>query len=200
MNVEAYHGTNAIFSEFKQSEARNANDLYGGGIAYFTDTLDVAKSYAKTMTKLRGGNTPMVYKVKLRLNKTFDVDAMYSDDLLLKMIGGNVEQFARAAGLLKLGTDRIKVLSNLKSGNMKLRGDIVFKGMSNGMVTTSVARHRLDSLGFDSLRYNGGENMNVARHNVYLVYRARCIEVENRYIVAHKPLSLQEKKEVYSFI
>ena len=88
------------------------------------------------------------------------------------------ETFARGAGLLRLGVDRYKVLADLKSGSVKLTGKEVFFGLSNGGINTAKAREHLIRKGFDGIRYNGGENMNmVTRHNVYIPYNADSIKI-----------------------
>ena len=46
--MKLYHGTNQLFDKFEQSKSRVLNDYYGGGVAYFTDTLKVAHTYAKS--------------------------------------------------------------------------------------------------------------------------------------------------------
>ena len=72
-----YHGSNAKFPKFDQNKSRIVNDFYGGGVAYFTDNLEVAKTYARAMFRSRGGGE-YVYKVELTLDKVFDVDHMFS--------------------------------------------------------------------------------------------------------------------------
>jgi len=195
----AYHGSNGRFNKFDQSKSRIENDLYGGGVAYFTDSVDIAKSYAAYMARRNGGDK-VIYKVILKMNKIFDVDKLYRGSELLQMIGNNFEQFARAAKLLRLGVDKLQLLSRLKSGEMALSGDQVFKGMSNGMINTKVARERLVKLGFDGLRYNGGVQMGGSRHNVYLAYNASQIDITDRMIVSPTPVPSEEANQVYRFI
>lgn len=197
--VKAYHGTNTRFSEFEQSKARIVNDYYGGGIAYFTDTLDIAKSYASFMFRKFGGEK-FVYEVEIRFNKIFDVDEKYSGDMLKRLVGSTPDAFARGAGLLKLGADKYALLAQLQSGKMELTGDQVFRGLSNGMQNTSRAREALKSAGFDGLRHNGGVAMGGQKHNVYLAYEARNVVIKNRYIVSTTPVPRTAPKEVYSYI
>lgn len=179
-----YHGTNARFSMFEQSKSRIVNDFYGGGTAYFTDTLSVAKTYAKSAAK-KGGD-PIVYQVMLKVNKLFDVDKTFTGDELIKFFAKrDAETFARGAGLLSLGADKYKVLSDLEDGRMTLTGDQVFRGLSQGMVKTASAREKLRGLGYDGLRHNGGVNMNMAtKHNVYLAYEAHNIKIVERMLCA----------------
>lgn len=180
-----YHGTNQRFAQFEQSKARLVNDFYGGGVAYFTDSLDVAKTYAKGAAK-KGGDK-LIYKVTLSINKLFDVDQTYTSGELTHFFEArDVEAFARGAGLLSLGADKYSVMYELEKGLMRLTGEQVFRGMSQGMVKTAAARDRLKRLGYDALRYNGGVNMSQAqKHNVYIAYDASRIKIhEPRMIVA----------------
>ena len=197
--IKAYHGTNTRFSQFDHSKARIANDFYGGGVAYFTDTIDVAKTYASNMFRRLGGDK-FIYEVELKFQNLFDVDEMYTGDILRKLIGSNTETFARGAGLMKLGDDKYALASKLKSGDIELTGDQVFRGLSNGMQNTTRARETLKSCGFDGLRHNGGVNMGAQRHNVYLAYEARSIRIMNRFIVSNIPVPASAFPEVYTFI
>ena len=80
---------------------------------------------------------------------------------------------------MKAGVDKYSVMAKLKSGNLELTGEEVFKGLSRGMVNTAKARQKLISLGYDGLRYNGGVNMNMAtKHDVYLAYNANDIRIK----------------------
>lgn len=194
-----YHGTNGRFNKFEQNKDRIQNDLYGGGVAYFADNLDVAKNYASTMSRRLGGDK-IIYEVKLKMTKMFDVDTIYTGQELLDMIDGRFDEFARGAKLFRFGDDRLSVISDLKSGKLKLNGDQVFRGMSNGMVQTKRARERLIQLGFDGLRYNGGLVAGAPKHSVYLAYDARKIEILNRYIVSPKPVPSTELQDSYKFI
>lgn len=181
-----YHGSGSRFSKFEQSKARIANDFYGGGVAYFTDDLGVGITYAKSMAK-KTKEDPIVYTVKLKLNKIFDVDAVFTGKELIDILPSDIEDFARGAGLLGLNSDKYKVLADLKSGKVKLTGDQVFKGLSKGMNTTAKARQHLINNGYDGLRYNGGVNMGMAKkHNVYLAYDAKDIEIIKRQVVRAK--------------
>lgn len=179
-----YHGTNARFSQFEQSKSRIQNDFYGGGVAYFTDALSVAKTYAKSAAK-KGGD-PIIYQVTLKSNKLFDVDAKFTGDKLIQFFSRkDAEQFARGAGLLNLGADKYKVIGEIEDGHMTLTGDQVFRGLSQGMIKTAAAREKLKQLGYDALRHNGGVNMNMAtKHNVYLAYHAYNIKITERMIAA----------------
>ena len=182
-----YHGSNARFPKFDQNKSRIVNDFYGGGVAYFTDNLEVAKTYARAMFRAKGGEK-YVYKVELNLSKVFDVDDIFTKNELTQFFNkDNVEDFARGAGLLKFGEDRYAVISKLSMGNMSLTGDQVFKGLSKGMNQTARARQILISLGYDGLRHNGGVNMNMAtKHNVYLAYDADDITIQNIYRLKDK--------------
>jgi hypothetical protein len=186
MQLNLYHGTNQRFVKFEQSKARIANDYYGGGVAYFTDNLDIAKGYASSMQKKSGGDK-LIYQVVLNIMKLFDVDQKFSGkDLMAFIDKKSSEEFARGAGLLSLGSDKYKVLDELESGRMVLTGDQVFKGLSQGMNKTAQAREKLKKLGYDALRYNGGAmGITAQKHNVYIAYDANKIRIiEPRMIVA----------------
>lgn len=181
-----YHGSGSKFDKFDQNKARITNDFYGGGVAYFTDNLGVAKTYAKSMAR-KTNDEPRIYTVKLTMSKVFDVDDIFSGKDLVNILPKDVEDFARGAGLLGLNSDKYMVLSNLKSGNMKLSGDQVFKGLSKGMNATAKARDHLISKGYDGLRYNGGVNMGMAtKHSVYLSYDAKDIEIQKKQVIRKK--------------
>lgn len=182
--LKAYHGTNTRFSEFNVDYARVKNDFYGGQI-YFTDNIGIAKSYARNAAKREG--IPFVYEVNLKLKNIFDVDKVFVGEDLKKILKEvrNLDEFARSAKLLKLGDDKFEVMSSLKQGNTPLTGDQIFRGISKGMVQTADARNLLSRLGYDALRYNGG-NMGIqtaVKHNVYIPYNSSSIEILNRYIV-----------------
>lgn len=181
-----FHGSGSKFRKFEQSKARILNDFYGGGVAYFTDNREVARTYAKSMAKKKKSD-PIIYTVQLNLKKVFDVNDVFTGKDLIKILPDNVDKFARGAGLLNWKSDQYKVIGDLKSGKMKLTGDQVFKGLSQGMNQTATARKHLMSLGYDGLRYNGGDNMGMAtKHNVYLVYDASDIEIQQRQLVVSK--------------
>ena len=199
MKVKAYHGTNGRFSRFEQSKARIANDFYGGGVAYFTDTVTIAKSYASFMFRKNGGDK-FVYEVELTFNKLFDVEAKFTGDVLKKLVGNQVEQFARGARLLTLGDDKYAILSKLQSGNIELTGDQVFRGLSNGMQNTAKAREVLKANGYDGLRHLGGVNMGGEKHVVYLAYDADKIKIVNRFIISPTPVPATAKAETYTYI
>lgn len=179
-----YHGTNKEFAAFDAKQARIPNDYYGGGIAYFTDSRDIAIQYAKAMMK-KGGGRKIVYNVELNLKNIFDVDHTYDARPFIEK--GKTEEFARGAGLLSLGTNKFSVIASLESGSVKLTGEQIFRGLSRGMVNTAKARDKLKQLGYDGLRYNGGINMQTgSHHNVYLVYHPENIRIVNRELMEDK--------------
>lgn len=185
---KVYHGSNAKFDKFDQAHSRIINDFYGGGVAYFTDSIEVAKTYANSMFKSKGGGR-YIYEVELSLENLFDVDHEFTGKELTKFFNDKtVEEFARGAGMLKFGgEDKYTVLGRLKSGDMKLSGNEVFKGLSRGMNQTAKARQMLVSLGYDGLRYNGGVNMAMAtKHNVFLAYEADDIKILKTYKMVSK--------------
>lgn len=177
-----YHGSGTLFEKFDQGKARIVNDYYGGGVAYFTDDFDVGITYAKSMSK-KTKQDPIVYTVKLRLKKVFDVDDYFSGKDLTSILPANIEDFARGAGLMSLNADRYKVIYEIKSGLVNLTGDQVFRGLSRGMNDTAKARKHLTAKGYDGLRYNGGVNMGAKKHNVYLAYDANDIEITKKQMV-----------------
>ena len=181
-----YHGSGSRFDKFEQSKARIPNDFYGGGVAYFTDDVGVGITYAKSMAKTSKGE-PIVYTVKVKFKKLFDVDEVFKGKDLVGILPDDVNSFARGVGLMGLNADEFVIIAKLKSGKMELTGDQVFKGLSKGMNTTAKAREYLVSKGYDGLRYNGGVNMDMAKkHNVYLSYNAKNIEIIKRQIVKKK--------------
>lgn len=176
MKFKVYHGSGSLFEKFEQNKARIVNDFYGGGVAYFTDNLEVAEQYAAAMAKKTPTKEKFIYEVELDFKKLFDVDAEYSGPILKKFVS-NPEGFARGAGMFKLGADKFGILADLKSGNITFNGEQVFKGLSGGMISTSKARETLKRLGYDGLRYNGGIVMHAKSHNVYLAYHANDIKI-----------------------
>jgi len=181
-----YHGSGYKFDKFDQGKARIANDFYGGGVAYFTDNLKVAITYAKSMAK-KSNQDPRIYTVEVRFKKLFDVDHIFTGNELISILPNDLDSFARGAGLLGLSADKYKVISDLKIGLLSLSGDSIFKGLSRGMNQTAKAREHLISKGYDSLRYNGGVNMNMAtKHNVYLSYNANTIKIVKRQTVVSR--------------
>ncbi len=175
----AYHGSDSVFQQFDQKKSRIVNDFYGGGIAYFTTNKEIGQQYAKSMAKTKKSNTPILYTVRLRLQKVFDVDHIYTGSELVSILPIKIEEFARGAGLLSYNVNSDMVLFKLTSGKMELTGDQIFKGLSKGMTRTAEARSYLIKLGFDGLRYNGGLNMNThIKHDVYLVYKTSGITIK----------------------
>lgn len=191
VTVDAYHGSGKLFNKFDQKQARIPNDHMGGGIAYFTDNHDVSKTYAKSMARSQNTNTPHVYHTTLTMKNVFDVDHPFTGDKLKHVLPEDHrehETFARGAGLLKLGgEDKHTVLDKLRNGKMTLSGSQVFKGLSRGGVDTAKARNHLISKGYDGIRYNGGENMDATRHNVYMPYNADAIKIRKITKIVKKP-------------
>lgn len=188
--IDAYHGSGRLFRKFEQRHARIPNDYFGGGIAYFTDDLGVAKTYARSMASSQGTKTPHIYYTRLTMRNVFDVDDEFSGPSLKNVLPDNekeYEMFARGAGLLRLGVDRYQVLADLKSGNVRLSGKQVFFGLSNGGINTAKARDHLIRKGYDGIRYNGGENMNMAvRHNVFIPYDANSVQIKKITVLTKK--------------
>lgn len=177
-----YHGTNSRFDKFDQRKSRIVNDNYGGGVAYFTDGLNLAITYAKSMAKKQGGD-PIIYSAELKLSKIFDVDHNFTGKELVDILPTDVKEFARGASLLSLNTDEYKVLSDLKSGKTKLSGEQVYRGLSRGNTQTSKARDHLIEKGYDGLRYN---MLVTPKQSVYLAYDAKDIKIVKRQAVKAK--------------
>ena len=177
-----YHGTNARFDKFDQRKSRIVNDNYGGGVAYFTDGLNLAITYAKNMAKKQGGDA-IIYSAELKLSKVFDVDHDFTGKELVDILPTDVKEFARGAGLLGLNTDEYKVMSDLKAGKTKLSGEQVYRGLSKGNTQTSKARDHLIEKGYDGLKYN----MPITpKQSVYLAYEAKDIKIVKRQTVKAK--------------
>jgi len=176
IRATVYHGSNAKFDQFDAGKSRIPNDFYGGGIAYFTDNLEVGKKYAIGMSKKKG--SPFVYEVSLSLKKMFDIDEKFTGKKLAEILPNDIENFARGAGLLSYGSDKYSVLAGLKNQSIELTGDQVWKGLSKGQVNTADAREWIKEKGYDGLRYNGGVNMGMDRHNVYLAYYPESIQIK----------------------
>ncbi len=181
-----FHGSNKKFDKFSAKAKRVTNDFYGGGIAYTTDDKNVALTYSRAMTYRYGGEE-YLYQLHLNLKNIFDVDTVFTGKELtefLKYI--KPEEFLRSAGLLTAGTDKYALISKLSSGNLMLNGKEVFKGLSKGLVDSSGAEAILKKMGFDGLRYNGGDNMGTGRHNVYIPYYEDSIKIEKTFKVQRK--------------
>lgn len=172
---KAYHGTNNLFNKFDSSKARIVNDYYGGGIAYFTDSMEAAITYAKSMAKRSG--SPIVYVVSLNFNKIFDTSKIFTGEEIVKILPANTFEFARGASLIKLGGDVQEIISNLKKGDISMTGEQVFKGLSRGMVNTSFTRKYLINHGYDGLKYTA------VKQNVYLTYNEKNIRIIDRKLI-----------------
>jgi hypothetical protein len=176
-----YHGSNSVFTKFDPSKARIKNDFFGGGVGYFTDSMPIGIQYARSMSK--GGGSPILYTCNVTMRKMFDTEDTFVGDDLIRIMPDDVEGFARGSGLLRYGNDRIKVITDLKSGKVSMKGVDVFRGLSSGMNQTAKARAHLASKGYDGLRYAGGTITGAVRHWVYLPYRADSIELLDGQIV-----------------
>jgi len=174
-----YHGTNQEFDNFDPSKSRIVNDNYGG-IAFFTDNMDIAHNYAKSMFNKKGGSK-VVLLTELKTNKIFDVDDIFTGRELCKFYSSDrdIEDFARAASLLTASADKYDVIAKLKTGDTRLTGQEVFKGLSRGMTQTVKARDKLKSLGYDTLRYN---QQYPVKHSVYVTFATSNIRITDRFI------------------
>lgn len=188
-HIIVYHGSNKKFDKFSEKAKRIANDFYGGGIAYTTTDKNVALTYSRAMTYRYGGEE-YLYEIQLDLKNLFDVDTVFTGDELkefLKYI--KPEDFARSAGLLGPSEDKYSVLSKLSAGNLSLTGKQVFKGLSKGLVDSSGAESILKRMGYDSLRYNGGDNMGTGKHDVYIPYYENQIKIRKVFKVQRKAVN-----------
>mgnify|MGYP003339405046 CR=1 FL=1 len=180
VKIDAYHGSGRHFQHFDQKMARLPNDHYGGGVAYFTDDHDVAKTYAKSMSKET--KTPHVYHTSLDMNNVFDIDHSFHGKHLQKLLPKDTEKFASSAGILHAGNadEKYHILGKLERGEMPLTGHQVFWGLSHGGTKTSAARSHLIKHGYDGLRYNGGMMVPGAKkHNVYIPYNSDSIKINH---------------------
>jgi len=177
----AYHGSGELFKEFDQNKARIANDYWGGGVGYFTRNKNIAKLYAKAMSKIT--KTPYVYTVNLSLEKIFDQNDTFSGSRLINLLPKDLDKFSRGAGLMSLhyleNIDKFLLIHKLKKGDITLTGKQVFFGLSGGGINTSVARKTLIKNGYDALRYEGGVLMGVVSHDVFVVYFKKSIEIND---------------------
>ena len=188
-HIIVYHGSNKKFDKFSEKAKRIANDFYGGGIAYTTTDKNVALTYSRAMTYRYGGEE-YLYEIQLDLKNLFDVDTVFTGEELkafLKYI--KPEDFARSAGLLGPSEDKYSVLSKLSAGNLSLTGKQVFKGLSKGLVDSSGAESILKRMGYDSLRYNGGDNMGTGKHDVYIPYYENQIKIRKVFKVQRKAVN-----------
>lgn len=182
--INAYHGTATAFDRFDQSFARVRNDHFGGGVAYFTDNKSVAIQYAEAMYKMAKHKVSfaakLVYNIRLKFSKLFDIKMIFTGKELTKLISGtNLELFARNAGLLKLGTDKYDVFEGLKTGNTGLTGEQVFLGLSEHQQKTEKARTILKKNGYDGLKYYGAKIFGSIPHTIYLPYNQSQITIQN---------------------
>lgn len=185
VSVEVWHGTNIKFDQFNKEMARAPNDLYGGGLGYFTDSLEVAKGYARTSVKrakVSKEAQPYIYRVQLTLDNVFDVEKTYSGNFVASFLKSNsysdAESFLRTAGMAKMGTDLPLKVSQLRNGQLEMLGDDLFKALSKGSVNSTNGRNTLIASGFDGLRYPGGIRSGTkGLHNVYIAYENDKIKI-----------------------
>lgn len=179
MKYRVYHGTGALFDQFKIENARLKNDHFGG-LLYFTDNKSIALQYAAAEAKKAHSSQKVIYTVELDIKNLFDVKQTYTGKQLLKLLKNvNIEDFARKAGLLRYGSDKYQIIAELKSGNMTMTGEQIFLGLSNGQRDTSRTRDILKRAGFDGLKYYGAKIFGVNPHTVYLPYDANSIKIVN---------------------
>jgi len=177
--LTVYHGTGSDFDMFSSEFARVANDYYGGGVAYFTDNVEVAHGYASDGQKRDGSTgTKILMTVEITPSKIFDVDAMIPGPDVTRLMGKTKpEEFLRAAGMLNINSDKFSLIGKIKNERLEMTGDQLFKALSMGQVKSSRARNALKAAGYDALRYNGGIQTQGVHHNVYIMYNASAIRV-----------------------
>lgn len=189
VSVEVWHGTNAKFDRFNKEMARVPNDLYGGGLGYFTDSLEVAKGYARSSVKrvkVAKDAQPYIYKVQSTLDNVFDVEKIYPGKFVAGFLKANsysdAENFLRTAGLAKIGTDLPLKVSQLRNGQLDMLGDDLFKALSKGSISSTSGRDTLIASGFDGLRHPGGiRGGTKGLHNVYIAYENDKIKILEAY-------------------
>lgn len=189
ISAEMWQGTNARFDRFDQRMARVQNDLYGGGVGYFTDSLEVAKGYATSSLKRKGvpiDSTPYIYKVNLTLDNVFDVGKTYDGDFVSSFLKntdyGTAEQFLRNAGLAKMGSDLAGNIGNLRRGELQMSGDQIFNAIGEQSKNSSKARDILIKRGFDGLTHPGGlRGGTKGLHTVIIAYDSDKIQILERY-------------------
>ncbi len=172
-----------MFEKFDRAKARIQNDFYGGGVAYLTDSRDIGVQYAKSMSK-GGKGSPVLYTTDVRFRKLFDTTAYFDGKEVKQLLPQNIEGFARGAGLLSAGANRVSVLANLREGNIGMTGVDIFRGLSGGMTYTVSAREHLQRMGYDGLKYLGGTITGAIKHGVYLAYDPNSIIIKNAELVA----------------
>lgn len=180
VKVDVFHGSGRHFDQFEQKHAKIKNDYYGGGIGYFTDNKDVAKSYAKASSKET--KTPHLYHTSLNMSNVFDTDHHFSGKHLTKLLPKDTRKFATSAGLLHAGNmeHHDRILNDLEGGKASLTGHQLFWGLSHGGTKTSQARDHLIKYGYDGLRYTGGLQVpDSVKHNVYIPYNADSIKINH---------------------
>lgn len=180
-----YHGTGNDFDQFLQRFARTVNDYYGGGLAYFTTSIEIAKGYARAgMKRITGqGDTPTIFKVKTNFKKIFDVDDRFAGAELQKFVPKDVDAFIRASGIVKLGSGISPELAKvrLRNGTLNLSGDQIFKALEKVLGGSSKVRDFLITLGYDALRYNGGTATKIGiEHDVYIAYDAKSLNIQSK--------------------
>lgn len=186
--ISLYHGTSGHFTKFSQASARSANDLWGGGVGYFTDDEGIAQSYARAANKrVKKGETVM--KVDLSVSNPFDVTKEYSGQDTLTYFnksGMKAEDFLRFAGKMGLGADKYVLSAKLKAGELAMTGGEIFKGISKNQMAGAAARDLLIKMGHDSLIYSGGDNMGGKKHKVYIAYDPNKITITSSPTVSGK--------------
>lgn len=191
---QMWHGTNAKFDKFEQRMARVQNDLYGGGVAYFTDNRKIAEGYAKSSLKRKGAPKnpePWLYKVDLDLKNIFDIERSYNYDFVKQFVkndkSSTVEKFLRDAGVLNnsfmksIGaSDIFSVISKFNNGSLNLTGDQLFNAIGNNSANSSKARDIFYKMGYDGLTHQGGLRGGTGgKHKVIIVYDSSKIKIKD---------------------
>ena len=173
-NGTVYHGSNYVFDRFDPAKPKLPNTLYGGGLAYLTDSRDIAKLYAKQMSSRVG--FPIVYTATLHLKKVFDVSANYTGDELVKLLPSDVKSFASEAKLVSSSKPE-DVAHFLSTGQVTLDGLTIFNGLSKNMTRSVEARHHLKTLGYDGLRYGAGTSSQNMKSSMFLIYDLSSVKL-----------------------
>lgn len=181
-----YHGSGNDFDKFEQSASRSKNDLFGGGVAYFTDNIDVARSYSTNAARRRDSldQTKILYTVRLNLKKAFDTTVKELDSKLVSQLipdkPSEQDHFGRDLKVYKGDVNRHNFIFKIKSGEVKVSGEALWNAISSRGTNTVKGRNTLKSSGFDGLIYEGGHITRQVKHKVVIPYNPSSIKIINK--------------------
>lgn len=162
-NIRAFLGLN--YKKTNIQKVRIVDSIYGEIIQY-TESFEQAKASARKLSKgdpdsLR---TQVIYEVVLSLRKTFDMEEIYSGDVVMKLVGNDVDSFIKGSNLDPEDKD------DIMEGKKELEGNVIFQGLSNG--SPRRAKQKLIQNGFDSLRIPSG-----IKYSNYIVYDDSLVRI-----------------------